>query len=78
MMQEPENLKVFAHVLDGKVVNTSVWDGAQPYSPPDGAVMVELPTFTDDEGVVRHVGGIGWDYDGENFVDNRPVEEFPL
>jgi hypothetical protein len=75
-MQEPEGLKVYAHVIDGKVVNTSVWDGVQPYTPPDGAEMVMLPTYVDDEGVERYTGGIGWDYDGENFVDNRPVEEF--
>jgi len=75
-MQEPENLSVYAHVKDGKVVNTSVWDGVQPYTPPDGETMIPLPTITDGEGVVRHVGGIGWDYVDGEFVDNRPVEEF--
>jgi hypothetical protein len=73
---EPEGLKVYAHVIDGKVVNTSVWDSVQPYEPPNGAEMIALPTFTDDEGVERHIGGIGWDYVDGKFFDNRPVEEF--
>jgi hypothetical protein len=75
-MQEPENLSVYAHVKDGKVVNTSVWDGVQPYTPPDGADMIPLPTYRDDEGVERHIGGIGWDYIDGEFVDNRPVDEY--
>ena len=77
-MQEPEGLKVYAHVIDCKVVNTSVWDGVQPYTPPDGAEMVPLPTYVDDEGVERHIGGIDWDYVDGEFVDNRPVEEFEV
>ena len=72
---EPEGLKVYAHVIDGKVVNTSVWDGVQEYTPPDGATMVPFPTYTDDEGVKRHIGGIGWDYVDGEFVDNRPKPE---
>ena len=72
--QEPSNLRHYAHVIDGKVVNVSVWDGVQPYSPPNGAQMIPLPTFTDDDGIERHIGGIGWDYVDGQFVDNRPVE----
>jgi hypothetical protein len=72
---EREGLKVYAHVLDGKVVNMSVWDGVQAYTPPDGATMVPLPTWTDEDGVERHIGGIGWDYVDGEFIDNRPVED---
>jgi hypothetical protein len=75
MMNETKNAKVYAHVVDGKVVNASIWDGVQPYTPPAGAEMVPLPTYVDDEGVERHIGGIGWDYVDGEFVDNRPVEE---
>lgn len=60
---EPENLKTWAHILDGKVVNVSVWDGVTPYEPAEKLVELTGP------------GGIGWDYDGKKFVDNRPVEE---
>jgi hypothetical protein len=73
-MKESEGPKAYAHVIDGKVVNTSIWDGVQDYAPPDGAEMVPLPTYIDDEGVERHIGGIGWDYVDGEFVDNRPVE----
>lgn len=65
----------YAHVIDGKVVNTSVWDGTTPYTPGEGVTMVPLPTYTDDEGVERHTGGIGWDYVDGEFVDNRPALE---
>jgi hypothetical protein len=72
---ELAGLKPYAHVVDGKVVNTSVWDGVSDYTPRDGATMVPLPTFTDDEGVDRYYGGIGWDYTDGEFVDNRPTDE---
>ena len=65
----------YAHVVDGKVVNVSVWDGIQPYNPGDGVEMVPLPYTTDEDGTIRYTGGIGWDYDGENFIDNRPTEQ---
>ena len=74
-MTEPKNLKVYGHVVDGKVVNISVWDGVQKYTPPDGAEMVAFPTYVDDSGQERYTGGIGWDYVNGEFVDNRPDEE---
>lgn len=69
----------YAHVIDGKVVNVSVWDGVTFVPRPDNVTIVPLP-FTEEtdengETVRRYQGGIGWDWDGENFVDNRPVEE---
>ena len=74
---EPDNLYGYAHVDEtGLVVNVSVWDGVQPYTPPDGITMVALPYETDDDGVRRYQGGIGWTYRDGEFVDERPVEEF--
>jgi hypothetical protein len=72
---EFEGLKAYAHVLDGKVVNTFIWDGVQPHTSPDGATIILLPTYTDDDGVERHIGGIGWDYVDGEFIDNRFVED---
>jgi hypothetical protein len=63
---EPEKFKHYAIVLHGVVVNTVVWDGVTEYNPE--GLLVDL-TGTDPE------PGIGWDYDGKKFVDNRPVEE---
>lgn len=72
----------YAVVADGKVVNTVVWDGVSAYEPAEGT-LVALP-FTDEtdedtsETRRRYTGGIGWDYVNGEFVDNRPVEEFPV
>jgi hypothetical protein len=62
-IDEPDNLKTYAHILDGKVVNVSVWDGVTPFEPAEE--LVEIP-----EGVTA---GIDWDYVDGEFVDNRPV-----
>jgi hypothetical protein len=62
-------VSIYAHVKDNAVVNVSVWDGAESYNPPDGETMVLLG----DE-VEPGMPGIGWDYDGKAFTDNRPVE----
>lgn len=78
-MSEPDNLAHYAHVIDGKVVNVSVWDGVTAYDLGERVTMVPLP-FTEDtdeetgETVRRYTGGIGWDYVDGEFVDNRPVE----
>jgi hypothetical protein len=61
---EPDNLKHMAHVVEGKVVNVSLWDGVSEWTPAEETV--EIP-----EGVTA---GIGWDYVDGEFVDNRPVE----
>jgi len=65
-IQEPENLKTFAHIVDGVVTNVSVWDGESDWTPSEE--VVEIP-----EGVTA---GIDWDYVDGEFVDNRPVEEY--
>ena len=75
---ESDDLRLYAHIIGGKVVNVSVWDGVQEYTPPDDAEMIPLPSFIDEDGVERHIGGIGWDYVDGEFIDNRPVEQFPV
>ena len=65
---ETDNLKTFAHIVDGKVVNVSLWDGESDWTPAEE--VVEIP-----EGVTA---GIDWDYVDGEFVDNRPVETFDL
>lgn len=64
-IEEPDNLKTYAHIVDGKVVNVSIWDGEAPYSPDEE--LVEIPEGT--------VAGIDWDYIDGEFVDNRPIPE---
>ena len=61
---EPDNLKHIAHVVDGKVVNVSLWDGVSEWKPAEK--VVEIPEGSN--------AGIGWDYKNGKFVDNRPVE----
>ena len=65
---EPDNLKTYAHIVDGKVVNVSLWDGVTPWTPAEE--VVEIP-----EGVTA---GIDWDYVDGKFVDNRPQPELEL
>lgn len=58
-------MKKMAHIVEGKVVNVSKWDGESDWTPNEE--VVEIP-----EGVVA---GIGWDYIDGEFIDNRPVED---
>ena len=58
-------MKKMAHIVDGKVVNVSLWDGETPWTTAEE--VVEIP-----KGVTA---GIDWDYVDGEFVDNRPVEE---
>ena len=62
---EPETLKTYAHIVEGKVVNVSLWDGESAWEPAEEVVEIL-------DGVIA---GIGWDYVDGEFVDNRPVEE---
>lgn len=64
----------YAHVVDGKVVNMSIWDGVQEYTPPEGQLMVVVPHHVDDDGEPVITVGIDWDYEDGEFVDNRPAE----
>lgn len=58
-------MKNMAHIIEGKVVDVSLWDGVSKWNPE--TEVVEIP-----EG--SHAG-IGWDYIKGKFVDNR-VDEF--
>jgi hypothetical protein len=66
-IQKPENLKTMAHIVNGKVVNVSLWNGQSPYTP--GEELVEIPEGT--------TAGIDWDYTNGKFVDNRPAPIIP-
>ena len=59
---EENNLKTYAHIVNGKVVNVSVWDGVAAYNPIEE--IIEIP-----EGVIA---GIDWDYKEGKFIDKRP------
>jgi len=61
-INEPNNLKVYAHILDGKVVNVSVWADA-----PEDENLVKIPEGS--------AAGIDWDYIDGEFIDNRPVRD---
>jgi hypothetical protein len=62
-IQEPENLKTYAHIMNGKVVNVSLWA-----EEPEDKTLVEIPE--------NIPAGIDWDYIDGEFVDNRPVVDF--
>jgi hypothetical protein len=64
-INELDNLKTYAHIVDGKVVNVSIWDGEAPFTPDEE--LVEIPEGT--------IAGIDWDYIDGEFVDNRPKTE---
>jgi hypothetical protein len=61
-------MKTMAHIIDGKVINVSLWDGITEWHPSEQTV--EIP-----EGIVA---GIDWDYIDGEFIDNRPKPELPL
>jgi hypothetical protein len=61
-------IKTYAHIVDGKVVNVSVWDGETQYTPDEE--LVEIPEGT--------TAGIDWDYINGEFVDNRPIPEITI
>jgi hypothetical protein len=61
-IQERENLKTYAHILDGKVVNVSLWADV-----PQDETLVEVPKGSS--------AGIDWDYMDGKFLDNRPQTE---
>ena len=61
-MNDKELEKVYAEIIDGKVVNVSLWVGI-----PEDKTLVEIPKDSH--------AGIGWDYVDGEFVDNRPQPE---
>jgi hypothetical protein len=61
-IEQPENLKTFAHIVDGKVVNVSIWDSEVSYTSDEE--LVEIPKGVN--------AGMGCDYFNGKFTDNRP------
>jgi hypothetical protein len=56
--------KIYAEVIDGKVVNVSLWS----VEPKDES-LIEIPAGSN--------AGIDWDYINGKFVDNRPKPTTP-
>ena len=69
ILEEPENVSNYAIVENGVVINVVVWDGESAYNPYGELILVDGLTPEP---------GIGWDYDGNTFTDNRPVEQLTL
>jgi hypothetical protein len=65
-IEESGNVQHYAIVEDGVVTNVVVWDEKTPYNPEGELVLIEGLTPEP---------GIGWDYDGKQFADNRPQPE---
>lgn len=59
------NIKNMAQILDGIVVNVSLWDGISEWNPEHN--IVEIPEDSH--------AGIGWSYINNEFIDNRQKEE---
>ena len=64
-IQEPDNIKNYALVENGKVINVVIWNGESDL--PYADKLVEL---TDN-------AGIDWDYKDGKFIDNRPTLSIP-
>lgn len=62
-IEEPENVKCYAIVSDNLVVNIIMWDGLSEYETNGNLVNISdiIPG-----------PGIGWNYVGGKFIDNRP------
>jgi hypothetical protein len=64
-MTEEIEIKTYAQIVDGKVINVSVWNN-EPASDLEGQ-FVEIHE--------NSAAGIDWDYIDGEFVDNRPKTE---
>jgi hypothetical protein len=64
-MTEEIEIKTYAQIVDGKVINVSVWNN-EPAADLEGQ-FVEIPE--------KSPAGIGWDYIDGKFIDNRPEPE---
>jgi hypothetical protein len=53
--------KVYAQIIEGKVVNVSLWSEA-----PEDESLIEIPAGS--------LAGIDWDYIDGKFEDNRPKQ----
>lgn len=77
-IQESKNPKIYALIINQKVVNVFLWDGESDWNT-EGEI-VELPTKEylnpeTGETKTKALAGIGWDYIEGEFIDNRPVED---
>lgn len=70
-------MKYLAHIVDGLVVNVSLWDGKKSFQTSEEVVEIPVVEYF-EEGIkkpfFRPVAGIGWNYIDGEFIDNRPVE----
>ena len=66
---------------NGLVVNVVIWDGVTDFQVPSGMSLVELPYETRDRGdgveVQQYLAGIGWTYDGTDWIA-PPAEDEEL
>jgi hypothetical protein len=68
-------MAIYAVVRDSQIENVVLWDGENGWTPPEGTVVVKL---SDESIPPADTPGIGWDYVDGEFIDNRPVEQFPV
>ncbi len=54
-------MKTWAIIQSGIIINTAIWDGIAPWTPPAGCTAVEI-TALDPQPT------IGWTYDGTTFT----------
>lgn len=69
-------MKKMAHIVNGKVVAVSLWDGVSHWEPDEEVVELPVIKETDKKNgktKTRVLGGIGWDYIDGQFLDNRPT-----
>lgn len=64
-------MAIYAHVSDGVVVDTAVWDGVAPYDPEN----VRLVRISEGDEPLPGMPGIGWTFD--ETVGFRPPQPFP-
>jgi hypothetical protein len=57
-------VKTFAHIIDGVVVNVSLWDGESDWTSPEEIVQIPQDSSA----------GIGWEYINGEFINNSLIE----
>jgi hypothetical protein len=70
-------MKYMAHIVQGKVVNVSLWGGKSEWSPNEEVIEIPTEKYVNNLGdnCERPLAGIDWDYIDGKFVDNRPQDE---
>ena len=67
------NMKEWAVIKDGMVVNTILWDGESDWTQNENQVAVEIPEAPEGE----QRAGIGWTYSGGVFVPPPELDVYP-